>query len=282
MMAVQIASTSAKVTKDDTMAKRITMTSPADAPETLIGQGRYWATTAELEKLTGRHDAQLRPALARLIRRGEMFSPARGFYVMIPPEYRAWRVVPAEWFVDALMQHLKRSYYVGFLTSAAMHGAAHQAPQTFRVVTDRSLADRDIERVQLRFTVAGHISDMPTEQRTVPTGKLVIASRETTVIDISWRPSLAGGISNVATVIKEIGELDGEVLARIAPLRSQATVRRVGWLVEQFRSDVDMHWLRVVARPDEGEPALLVPGERTGPLDKAWGIRVNAKVESDV
>jgi predicted transcriptional regulator of viral defense system len=263
------------------MSKALTTIAPSAAANALVAQGRYWAATAELEALTGQRGATLRVSLARLIKQGEFFSPARGLYVVVPPEYRSWRVLPAEWFIDPLMKHLARAYYVSFLSAAAMHGAAHQAPQTFRVVTDRSLADRDIERVQLRFTVAAHVRDMPTEPRTVPTGSLVLATRETTVVDLAWRPMLGAGISNVATIVQEIGELDGEALARIAPRRSRATARRVGWLLERFRPDVDSHWLRVVSRPGEGEPALLVPGRRTGPLDKNWGLRLNATVESE-
>lgn len=264
------------------MDERKLTTPPGAAVDALLSQGRHWATTPELATLTGQKDATLRASLARLIRQGQLFSPSRGFYVVVPPEFRSWRVVPADRFIDPLMRHLNRSYYVGFLSAAALHGAAHQSPQTFRVVTDRPAKDRDIGRIQLRFTVAEHVSDMPTEKRTVETGSMVVATRETTVVDIAWRPSLAGGISNVATVIQEIGELDGEVLARIAPLRNRVTARRVGWLMERFRSDVDLHWLRVVAQPDDGPPDLLVPGQRTGSVDKAWGLRLNAPVESDL
>jgi predicted transcriptional regulator of viral defense system len=255
---------------------------PSAAPDALISRGRYWATTAELEELTGQKDAVLRTSIARLSKEGRLFSPARGLYVVVPAEYRSWRVLPAEWFIDAMMKHLRRPYYVGFLNAAALHGASHQTPQTFRVVTTGPLKDRDIERVRLRFTTTEHVTDMPTEQRTVNTGYMTVATSETTVVDLAWRPSLGGGISNVATVLKEIGELDTELLARIAPLRNRPTVRRLGWLIERLRPDLDTHWLRVVARPQEGEPALLVPGRRSGTLDRRWGLRINATVEPDV
>lgn len=274
---------SPKVAYSYTMANSMTpTTAPSALPDALIASGHYWATTPELRRLTGANDAALRSSLARLIREGRLFSPARGLYVVVPPEYRSWKVAPAEWFVDAMMKHLQRDYYVGFLNAAALHGASHQVPQTFRVVTTRPLKDRDIERVRLRFTEAAHVSDMPTERRTVQTGYMTVATRETTTVDLAWRPELAGGISNVATIIKEIGELDTELLARIAPLRNRATVRRLGWMLEQFRPDLDVHWLRLVARPEEGEPAMLVPGRRRGTVDRGWGLRLNAVVEPDV
>jgi predicted transcriptional regulator of viral defense system len=232
--------------------------------------------------MTGQKGAVLRTSLGRLTKEGRLFSPARGLYVVVPAEYRSWRVVPAEWFIDAMMKHLGRDYYVGFLNAAALHGASHQAPQTFRVVTTRPLNDRDIERVRLRFTTTEHVAGMPTERRSVHTGYMTVAAPETTVVDLAWRPSLGGGVSNVATVLKEIGKLDTELLARIAPLRNRPTVRRTGWLIERFRPDLDAHWLRLVARPEEGEPALLVPGRKRGELDRRWGLRINATVEPDV
>lgn len=200
---------------------------------------------------------------------------------MVPPEYRSWGVVPADWFIDAMMRHLRRSYYVGFLSAAAMHGAAHQAPQTFRVVVSKPLTDRDIRRVRLRFSVSTHVDDMQTEQRAVHTGYVAVATRETAVVDLVWRPRLGGGISNVATVLKGIGELDGDTLARLSLLHGRHTARRLGWLLDRFRPDVDTHWLRVVARSEEGEPTLLVPGAKRGRLDRTWGIRVNTSVEPD-
>jgi predicted transcriptional regulator of viral defense system len=255
---------------------------PSQLPEYLIAQGRYWATTAELLGLTQQSPAALRNSLARLIRDGRMVSPARGFYVVVPPEHRARRVPPADWFIDPMMRHLNRPYYVGFLNAAALHGAAHQAPQTFRVVTSLPLADRNVHRVRLRFTTSKCVEEMPTERRTVHTGFMAVATRETTVVDLAWQPKLGGGLGNVATVLKEMGELNGEVLARLAPLHNRATARRLGWLLEHFRPDIDTHWLRVVAEPKRGAPSALMPGGRGGRVDRTWNVRVNARVEPDV
>lgn len=256
---------------------------PSELPEALISEGRYCATTQELAALTGSTPAATRQAMARLRRWGKVFSPARGLYVMVPAEYRSWGAVPGEWFVDAMMGFLDRHYYVGFLTAAAMHGAAHQAPQTFQVVTTKYLPHRDFGRVRMRFTTTDRVTDMAVEQRVTHTGYFRIATRETTVVDLVWRFREGGGISNVATVVREIGTLDGDELARLAPLRNRATVRRLGWLIAQYRSDVDPHWLRVVARPGEGEPVLLSPSApKRGRVDKGWGVVLNVTVEPDV
>lgn len=254
----------------------------AGLPEALIAEGRYWATTKELAALTGSTPGATHQAIARLRRQGRLFSPARGFYVMVPPEYRSWRVVPGEWFIDAMMKYLGRDYYVGFLTAAAMHGAAHQSPQTFQVVTTKYLPDRDLGRVHLRFTTSERVKEMAVEQRVTQTGYFTLATRETTVVDLVWHVRAGGGISNVATVLKEIGQLNGDGLARLAPVRDRATARRLGWLLEAYRPDVDPHWLSVVAAPKLGEPVLLSPSApRRGRVDDRWGVVVNTVVEPD-
>lgn len=266
-----------------TMPTITTTPSPASLPDALVAQGRYTATTEELLELTGTTPGALRAGLSRLRAQGKIFSPARHFYVVVPPEFRAWRVVPADWFIDSMMRHLERDYYVAFLSAAAIHGASHQAPQVFQVITSRPLPDRDIERVRLRFTTSDRVHDLPTERKLSHTGEFTVATRETTAVDLAWRPSSGAGLSNVATVLIELGELDGDALARAAELRGRAAARRLGWLLERYRSDVDLHWLRVVARPDEGDLSLLSPGSRKrGPADRRWGVRLNTEVEPDL
>lgn len=257
--------------------------SPSQLPDALIANGHYWADTRQLVKLTGQREAVLHTSLARLIRQHRLFTPARGFYVVVPAEYRNWGVVPADWFIDAMMKHLHRDYYVSFLNAAAIHGAAHQAPQTFRVVVSSALKDRDIARIRLRFTASKIVSDMTVEQHKVHTGYVTVATRETTAVDLAWRPELGGGISNIVGVIKEIGELDGSKLGKMAEYRGRATARRLGWLLEKSgRDDIDLYWLHHIAQPDQGEPTWLTPEPRRGHLDRSWGLRVNTDVEPDV
>jgi len=74
---------------------------------------------------------------ARVRAAGHFFVPAPGLYIPIPSEYSTWGVVPALDFIDQLMKHLGRSYCVGLLSAAEIHGAAHQRPQVFQVFADK-------------------------------------------------------------------------------------------------------------------------------------------------
>lgn len=255
---------------------------PAALPDHLLGEGRYWLTIEEAGELMGRGSRVAYPRLAELEQAGKLFSPARGLYVVVPPEYRSWGVVPADWFIDPMMRHLRRSYYVAFLSAAARHGAAHQAPQSFQAIVDRQLSDRQMGRVRLHFVKDRDAARAAPMEMSSHTGSYLVATPEMTLVDLAWKPREGGGMSNVATVLRDIGALDGERLARLAVARGRSTARRLGWLVNRFRPDVDSFWLRQLSDPGAGSPTSLVPGNRRrGPLDTTWGVRINGTVEPD-
>lgn len=145
-------------------------------PDALLSAGVHAFTTDDAAAAAGIRPESARPALARLIKNKLAFSPARGLYIPIPPEYRSWGVVPAASFVDALMHHLDRAYYVGYLSAAEIHGAAHQRPQVFQVVTDRDVRDRDLGRVRLRFITNRAAAELPSTRRNTPTGTMAVAT----------------------------------------------------------------------------------------------------------
>jgi predicted transcriptional regulator of viral defense system len=258
-------------------------TSIQDLPDLLISRGRYSASLDELQKMTGLSYAAVTSGMQRLHRQRRAFSPTRGLYVVVPPEYRSWGVVPAEWFIDDLMHHLGRLYYVALLSAAAMHGASHQAPQSFQVMTDGRVLDRAIEPVRLRFYANAHTADTPAKPMQVHTGSIPVSSREATVVDLVREPRASGGISNVATILIEIGELDGSALGTLAARYGRAATRRTGWMVEHYGTCQDLGPLRLAARLELGEPDLLSPsGPRRGRTDPAWRVKLNSVVEPDL
>lgn len=259
------------------------MPSIAELPDVLVSEGRYWVTSSEVAQLAGVPTAHVYPGLQRLRRRGAVFSPTRGLYVVVPPEFRSWRVLPGELFIDAMMHALGRRYYVSLLTAAAMHGAAHQAPQHFQVMVDHHVANRDIERIKLRFYTNEHLDQMTVEERPVDTGRVRIGTRESTLVDLIVHPEESGGISNIATVVTQIGDLDVSQLARLASLRSRSVARRLGWLLAHYRKDLALEPLREVALADGQHPTRLVRAmPRRGLIDSEWNLQINASAESDL
>ncbi len=259
----------------------------ADVVDGLLAHGRSAFSTEEAAELLGVPSDHVRVRLNPLVRQGKVFSPARSLWVAIPPEYRTWKVTPGLQFVDAMMRHLGRSYYVGWLSAAELHGAAHQRPQVLQVAVDRHLADKDLGRVRLRFVERRHAAEIPRVQRTVRTGQVWVSSPEATALDLAAVPMLGAGISNVATVLAELGEdgaLVGKKLAAAADLYPLGAVRRLGYLLEL----VDLPKLAaplfdVAHERRRWRPDLLDPSApEEGDLDPQWRLTLNTVVEPDM
>jgi predicted transcriptional regulator of viral defense system len=235
---------------------------------------------------------QVRVRLHRLVRTGHVFSPSRGLWVAVPPEFRSWGVVPGVQFLDAMMRHLERDYYVGWLSAAELHGAAHQRPQVLQVAVDRHLPDRDVQRVRLRFAERSHLGEVPRERRNVPTGQVWVSTPEATALDLAADPGRGGGVSNVATVLADLAEeqrLDPGRLAAAAAHFGLPAIRRLGYLLDTVDLTALADALHPVADARRAtSPDLLSPegatSEATGdaPVDDRWRLRVNAPVEPDL
>jgi len=254
-------------------------------PDHLIAIGEPVASTERICSLVGRSPRSVHDGLSRLRRQRRLFSPARGLYVAIPPEYRSWGVVPATWFIDAMMRHLDRNYYVGLLTAAAIHGAAHQSPQVFQVMVDRQLDDRDLGRVRLQFHVSSRLQmprTVPTVEFSTHTGTMTLASPELVAVDIVAHPDASGGLDNVATVLVELPDLDVDVLASLCAEAPRSVARRLGWLLDRIVGMDSLDPLLEFAAPEVGDSTPLdVYGSRAGDRDPAWGIIVNADVKEE-
>ena len=50
--------------------------------------------------------------LTREVSKGRIMSPLRGFYVIVPDEYVLRGAVPQSFYLDDMMHHLGRKYYV--------------------------------------------------------------------------------------------------------------------------------------------------------------------------
>jgi len=259
--------------------------SPRAFLDALQASGRYTFTRADAAKVLGLSKVALKNALWRLAKAGRVASPRRGFYVIVPPEYRVARSLPAPWFIRDLMDYLGRPYYVGLLTAASLHGAAHQAPQEFQVVTDRPLGPIEVGRVRIRFVKKAHLASAPTVGIKTPTGDIRVSTPEATALDLVRYPEHCGGLSNVATILHELGErLDGSELARVAEADGEvAYAQRLGYLLDLVgRQEVARAlaaW--VVARAPRVTP--LSPGQRMAGArrDARWRVAVNEEVERD-
>jgi predicted transcriptional regulator of viral defense system len=60
-----------------------------DYVEGLASKGRYDFSSRDAQAALGGNSESIKRAMSRLIAQGELASPARGFYTIVPPEYRS-------------------------------------------------------------------------------------------------------------------------------------------------------------------------------------------------
>lgn len=257
----------------------------AEWVEGLQASGRYVFTKEEVEDSFGVSCVAVQTALRRLKQKGRIASPRRGFYVVVPPEYRTAGCTPASWFIDDLMSHLGRRYYVSVLSAAALHGAAHQQPMVFQVIADSATRPMQAGRVRIEVHASRTASVMPVTRLQTETGTMAVATLETTAFDLVRFFSAAGHWSNVATVLSELAEkIDRELLVEVAPLVRLPDVQRLGYLLtlvgEGRLADPLAGWLAqrrtTVVRLRTDKPNGVAG------IDPRWRLVPNEEVDIDL
>ncbi len=203
--------------------------------EELASSGRTTFTREDaMESLGVSHGAFL-DAAARLKKRGHIFAPRRGLYVITPTRYLKWGAPPPSWYVDAMMKDAGRLYYVALLKAAELRGAAHQAVMEFQIVTDRQWKPIRAGRSRLAFYFRKDMKGIENgvEQRKTDTGSMRISSPALTALDLVRYPQAGGGISHAANVLHELSvQIDPVQLDALASKFERSVIQRLGYVLD--------------------------------------------------
>lgn len=257
----------------------------SDLVDSHQARGQYVLTREQALGALDVSDEALKKAVQRLVAKRRLTVPRRGFFVIVPVEYREAGGPPPSWFIDDLMAFLGQPYYVGLLSAAALHGAAHQQPQEFQVITNKQLRSVAAGRARIRFFGKLHLERTPTQEMTTETGAMRVATPETTALDLMRYLEGAGHLSNVATVLAELTEkIDGERLAQVARTESKLpTAQRLGHLLDHVGAGETASPL--AAWIDERRPRFvpLRPDHsvKRAAKDGRWRVLVNEEIEAE-
>ncbi len=250
----------------------------------LVARGRYHFTSSELRSALGVSDAAARQALSRLAAKGEIVSPARGFYVIVSPEYRRSGCPPADHFIPALMEYWGACYYVGLLSAAQYHGAAHHRPQELQVVVKRNRPSIDCGGVRVVFVARRNLSTVLVESFNNPRGTVLVSTLEATALDLVGYMHRSGGLDRVAGVLVELGEdMDPERLIEASRSASILWAQRLGYLLEYVGAGDRAAALKVHVRKQARNYTKLLPGVNAEGASRSrdWRLLVNASIEVD-
>jgi predicted transcriptional regulator of viral defense system len=252
----------------------------------LQSQGQYFFPKRQLLEKTGQAEKVANRSLIRLQAKKRVLLVRRGFYVIIPLEFRRTGVLPPEWFIHNLMVSMDVDYYVGLLSAAAIWGASHQKPQEFHVLTPRQFRPIGKRTIKIRFFRKLDFPDPSfLKNQKTETGFMRISSPELTAFDLVRYSKTVGGLSLVATTLAELGEnIEPPALLKIARKAvSSAPVRRLGLILDSLGYGSRTGELADYVRKKSDIPVLLDPSlpRADSRWVRKWNIFENLKIEAD-
>ncbi len=249
-------------------------------------QGLYFFTREEAISTLQFTEEAFKKAAARLAKKSRILRIRSGFFVIVPLEYRTTGVLPAEWFVADLMAYLEQPYYVGLLSAASLHGAAHQQPQQFQIVTTTPQREVRKKGLAIRFFFKTNFNATPVTQIKVQTGHIPVSSPEATAIDLIRYARSIGGLDRVMTVLQELGEsMDPAKLKdAITAEGNLVCAQRLGCLMEKSGYAALVKDLAVFIADKNPPFTRLDPSLPAGEAerDARWRLLVNTDVEGDL
>ncbi len=258
--------------------------------EELLSRGRYTFSLNTLrESSPDQSDTATKFALKRLSDKGKILSIYKGYYLIIPPQYTTRGILPPSLFLDAFMQFLQRPYYLGLLNAASYHGASHQQPQEFFVVTDFPVL-RPTQKKGIRINYISN-KKIPTsliEQKKTEAGYLNISSPALTATDLIQYEKRIGGINRAASVINELAEAikPEDFNAALLNHASVSAIQRLGYLLEFacYQEPLANHLFETLKNNQVKFfriPLKTSQQANSYPSENRWKVIVNTEIEID-
>ncbi|MBY0545596.1 MAG: type IV toxin-antitoxin system AbiEi family antitoxin [Gammaproteobacteria bacterium] len=173
------------------------------------------------------------------------------------------------------------------------HGATHQKPARFQVISDKRIKHPStFGDVEIDFIYKKSVLELPTQNFTVSTGYLKVATPELVALDLLEYPNHAGGLNHIATVFSELIEnLDPAKLIDLAKdTHSEYQLQRIGYILDHIdvmdEKNAEIIIKALALHVKENKPTYLplaseIP--KTGyPRCKKWRIIENSEIESDL
>lgn len=252
-----------------------------DYIQTLINKGVWSFSSTEMTEYLGYPS---KDKLRLLRKNGRVLTPVRGFHIIVPEEYIYTNRLPVERYIDALMKHYSRPYYVGLLTAASYYGASHQSPQSFQVITNYDKRNIQNGRNQILFYRKKNTAVIPIKKRNTATGYLNISTPEATLLDLVEFNRQIGGLDHVGVVISELVEkISALSFIETVQHYPDAYVQRASYILEILGFDKICNSLDKYFAQKNIIYAYLNPSGNRERINKhpRWKLFINQELEFD-
>ena len=267
--------------------KTYTIKNTGDFLKELRSQGRYAFCMDDLIQNVPKPQRNLRKDIDRLREKGEILNIRREFYTILPEEYRNMGALPIEFYINELMLHINKQYYVGLLSAAMFLGAAHQQPQEFYVVSHYPKPRMVLgNNLRINFSAKRNFPLYGIENRKTDTGYFKISGPELTYLDLIYFEQTVGRFNRTATILQELSESISlsrmkEALQNDFPL---STIQRAGYITEQVLANNKLASLfeNYLSKKNQQLVLLKSSGNKDGLLNLKWKVLINTQIEGDL
>lgn len=249
-------------------------------------RGRTSFSVGDLREVFPERSASvMKTDLRRLYVSGRIQLVYRGFYVIVPVQYQLKGVVPPPYYINELMAYLKKPYYVGLLSAAAVHGAGHQRAMETQVVTipPRSKTSRDnLIDWNYRQQIPSHLL----VTKNAEMGIIKYSNAELTAVDLVQFACNIGGYGRAATVLSELMEaVDVNKMVDVLPFTTTATLQRLGYLLDYVLCEQEKAELLYSLLREHTTFSKTIPLSTEHPVvvseRNRWRVNANIEIEID-
>jgi predicted transcriptional regulator of viral defense system len=235
----------------------------------------------------GHSEKALKTDIARLILSKRIENVYKGFYVIIPTQYKLKGVVPPAYYINELMEFIGKSYYVGLLSAAAIYGASHQRAMLTQIVTTGPRARISKRNALIDWNYRQQIPSELIETRNAEMGRINYSSAELTAVDIIQFANKIGGYQRATTVLAELVDIiDISKMENILQYTTTSTMQRLGFLLEYILLEQDKaDKLYYILKKQKGYlDDILMSTEHPAsdsPEKNRWRVNMNIGIEID-
>ncbi|MBL8676504.1 MAG: type IV toxin-antitoxin system AbiEi family antitoxin [Alphaproteobacteria bacterium] len=257
----------------------------ADFVDSLQARGQYFLLKPQAKEALKVTDEALNGSIARLVKKKRLILLKKGFYLIVPLEYKNVEAPPPEWFVDHLMKEHGARYYVGLLTAASLHGVSHQQPQMYQVMTDKVLQSIKIGRARIHFYFKKELQDVGILDVKTPTGYMNVSGPELTAFDLVRYVKQSGYLNHISMILTELGEqINSNKLSKIAPFFPQPCIQKTGYILDYVGFGHKTKLLLKFVQKLPPRYYLLRPDKKWNIENKntKWHLYINEDLEPDL
>ena len=225
----------------------------------------------------------LKELLSDMVRRGLLMRIKRGLYYLIPYEKEPEFFMP-DWHLIAEQLVTNAEYYIGYYSALQIHNLITQPSLKEQIVVSKQIRPSaiTIRNVDFQFIYHNKSHFFGCQKTWIDSyTKVYCSDLEKTLVDCLFRPSYAGGITEIAKAIYSSRDKIkfNKLLEYAERFDSQAVIKRLGFLLEVL--SIDSSIIQNLNHIRTASYVLLDPElPKSGKLISRWRIQQNLDTET--